>query len=146
MVSSSQDFSGGLPNLAQANNRYVCNQNEQQTTALCISSPRSKCNGSRCIEYLVVDTRLLFLMSNSSHTKNDSKDENLCLPNDCSSPRVARDELVWGSNRTFCKNLHYNLHIRKLFSNNLSVRDSIKISNISIFIWIRDQITSDRGN
>ena len=23
------------------------------------------------------------------------KNENLCLPNDCSSPRVARDELVW---------------------------------------------------
>ena len=57
MVSSSQDFSGDLLNLAQANDRYVCNQNEQQTTSLGISSPRSKCNGSRCIEYLVGGTR-----------------------------------------------------------------------------------------
>ena len=48
-------------------------------------------------------TRELCLLSNSSHTKNDSKDENLCLPNDCNSPRVARDELVLGSTRTFHK-------------------------------------------
>ena len=91
-----QDFSGDLPNLAQTNGRYVCNQNEQQTTSLSISNPR-------CIEYLMGGTRRLCLLSNSSHTKNDSKDENLCLPNDCSSPRVARDELVLGSNRTFHK-------------------------------------------
>ena len=102
MVSSSQDFSDDLPNLAQTNGRYVCNQNEQQTTSLCISSPRSKCNGSRCIEYLVGGTRRLCL-SNISHTKVDSKDENLCLSNDCSSPRVARDDLVLGPNRTFHK-------------------------------------------
>ena len=48
-------------------------------------------------------TRRLCLLSNSSHTKNDSKDENLCLPNDCNSPRVARDELILGSNRPFHK-------------------------------------------
>ena len=96
MVSSSQDFSGDLPNLAWANSRYVCNQNEQQTTSLYISSPRSKCNGSRCIKYLVGGTRQLCLLSNSSHTKNDSKDENLCLPNHCTSPRVAKEELVLG--------------------------------------------------
>ena len=39
MVSSSQDFSGDLPNLVQTNGRYVCHQNEQQATSLCISSP-----------------------------------------------------------------------------------------------------------
>ena len=71
MVSSSQDFSDDLPNLAQTNGGHVCNQNEQQTTSLCISSPRSKCNGSRCIEYLVGGTRRLCLLSNSSHSKND---------------------------------------------------------------------------
>ena len=38
MVSSSQDFSGDLPNLAKANGRYVRNQNEQQTTSLCVSN------------------------------------------------------------------------------------------------------------
>ena len=103
MVSSSQDFSDDLPNLTQTNGRYVCIQNEQQTTSLCISSPRSKCNGGRCIEYLVGGTRRLCLLSNSSHSKNDSKNENLCLPNDCSSPRVARDELILGPDRLFHK-------------------------------------------
>ena len=34
MVSSSQDFSDDLPNLAQTNGRHVCNQNEQQTTSV----------------------------------------------------------------------------------------------------------------
>ena len=71
MVPSSQNFSDDLPNLAQTNGRYVCNQDEQQTTSLCIPSPRSKCDGSRCIEYLMGGTRRLCLLSNSSHTKND---------------------------------------------------------------------------
>ena len=57
MVSSSPNFSDDLTNLAQTNGRYVCNQNEQQTTSLCIPSPRSKCDGSRCTEYLVGGTR-----------------------------------------------------------------------------------------
>ena len=103
MVPSSQNFSGNLPNLAQTNGRYVCDQDEQQTTSLCISSPRSKCNGGRCIEYLVAGSRRLCLLPSCSHTQTSSKDENLCLPNDCSSPRVARDELVLASNRTFYK-------------------------------------------
>ena len=72
MVYSSQNFSDDLPNLAQASCRYVCNKNEQQATVLCVPSPRSKCHGSRCIEYLVGGgTRQLCLLSNSSHTKND---------------------------------------------------------------------------
>ena len=103
MVSSAQDFSDDFPNLAQTNGRNFCNQNEQQTTFLCISSPRSKYNGGRCIEYLMGSTRWLSLLSNSSHFENDSKDENLCLPNDCGSPRVARDELVLGPHRSFHK-------------------------------------------
>ena len=103
MVPSSQDFSGNLPNLAQTNGRYVRNQDEQQTTSLCVSSPRSKCNGGRCIEYLVAGSRRLCLLPSCSHTQTSSKDEHLCLPNDCSSPRVARDELVLGSNRTVHK-------------------------------------------
>ena len=103
MVSSSQNFSKDLPNLAQTHGRYVCHQNEQQTTSLCISSPRSKCNGGRCIEYLVGGNGRLCLLSNSSHPKGSSKNENLCTSNDCGSPRVARDELVLGSHRTFHK-------------------------------------------
>ena len=103
MVPSSQDFSGNLPNLAQTNGRYVCNQDEQQSTSVFVSSPKSKCNGGRCIEYLVAGTRRLCLLPSCSHTQTSSKDENLCLPNDCSSPRVARDELVLGSNGTFHK-------------------------------------------
>ena len=103
MVSSSKDFSEDLPNLAQTNGRYVCNQDEQQATSLCISSPRPKCNSNRCIEYLVAGSRRLCLLSHSSDTKNDSKNENLCLSNDCNSSRLARDELVLGSNRTFHK-------------------------------------------
>ena len=84
--------------------RHVCNQNEQQTTSLCIFSPRSKCNGGRCIEYLVGGTRWLCLLSNSSHPKVDTKNENLSMQNDISSPRVARDELVLGSDRSIHKN------------------------------------------
>ena len=103
MVPSSQNFSGNLPNLAQTNGRHVCNQDEQQTTSVCIFSPRYKCNDGRCIEYLVVGSRRLCLLPSCSHTQTSSKDENLCLPNDCSSPRVARDDLVWGSNRIFHK-------------------------------------------
>ena len=38
MVTSSKTFSDDLPNLAQTNGRHVCNQNEQQTTSLCISN------------------------------------------------------------------------------------------------------------
>ena len=101
---SRQSVSQGQDYLAQTNGRYVCNQDEQQTTSLCISSPRSKCNVGRCIEYLVAGSRRLCLMPSCSHTQTGSKDENLCLPNDCSSPRVARDELVLGSNRTVHKN------------------------------------------
>ena len=48
-------------------------------------------------------TRRLCLLSNSSHPKVDSKDENVCLSNDCSSPRVARDDLDLGPNRSFHK-------------------------------------------
>ena len=73
MVSSSKDISEDLPNLAQTNGRYVCNQDEQQATSLCISSPRPKCNSNRCIEYLVAGSRRLCLLSHSSDTKNDSK-------------------------------------------------------------------------
>ena len=68
-----------------------------------VPSPRSKCDGSRCIEYLVGGTRRLCLLSNSSHTRNVLKNENLCLPNDCSRPRVSGDELVFGSSRTLHK-------------------------------------------
>ena len=103
MVPSSQDFSGNLPNLAQTNGRFVCDQDEQQITSVCVSCPRSKCNGGRCIEHLVAGTRRLCLLSSCSHTQSSSKDENLCMPNDCSSPRVARDELVLGSDRTVHK-------------------------------------------
>ena len=103
MVPSSQDFSGNLPNLAQTNGRFVCDQDEQQITSVCVSCPRSKCNGGRCIEHLVAGTRRLCLLSSCSHTQSSSKDENLCMPNDCSSPRVARDELVLGYDRTVHK-------------------------------------------
>ena len=103
MVPSSQDFSGNLPNLAQTNGRFVRDQDEQQITSVCVSCPRSKCNGGRCIEHLVAGSRRLCLLSSCSHTQSSSKDENLCMPNDCSSPRVARDELVLGSDRTVHK-------------------------------------------
>ena len=103
MVPSSQDFSGNLSNLAQTNGRFVCDQDEQQITSVCVSCPRSKCNGGRCIEHLVAGSRRLCLLSSCSHTQSSSKDENLCMPNDCSSPRVARDELVLGSDRTVHK-------------------------------------------
>ena len=103
-ISSSQSFSDDLPNLAQTNGRHVCNQNEQLTTSLCIFNPGSKCNGRRCIEYLVGGTRQLYLLSNSSHPKVDTKNENLSMQNGSSSLRVARDELVLGPDRSIPKN------------------------------------------
>ena len=132
MVPSSQDFSGNLPNLAQSNGRYVRNQDEQQTTSLCISSPRSKCNGGRCIEYLVAGSRRLCLLPSCSHTQTSSKDENLCLPNDCSSPRVARDELVWGSNRTVHKTPHYYFLIV------FSCRFHQNLQHLNLHVWHLD--------
>ena len=99
MVSSSQNFSKDLPNLAQTNDRLVCHQNEQQATPICVSSPRSKCNGGRCIEHLLGGNGRLCLLSNSSNSQSSPKDEVLCMSNDCSGPRVARDELVLGSHR-----------------------------------------------
>ena len=48
-------------------------------------------------------TRRLCLLSNSSHSKSDTKNENLCLSNDSSSPRVARDELGLGPDRPIHK-------------------------------------------
>ena len=103
MVSSSQNFSKDLPNLAQANDRLVCHQNEQQTSSVCVSSPRSKCNGGRCIEHLLGGNGRLCLLSNSSNPEGTSKNENICMSNDCGSSRVARDELVLGSHRPFHK-------------------------------------------
>ena len=94
-------------------------------------SPVPDPNGSRCIEYIMGDTRWLCLLSNSSHSKADSKNENLCLPNDCSSPRVARDELVLGPDRSF----HKTSTTTSTLGNNHSVKGFIKIYNI----WIRDQ-------
>ena len=103
MVSSSQNFSKNLPNLAQTNDRLVCHQNEQQATPICVSSPRSKCNGGRCIEHLLGGNGRLCLLSNSSNSQGSPKDEVLCMSNDCGGPRVARDELVLGSHKPFHK-------------------------------------------
>ena len=103
MVSSSQNFSKDLPNLAQTNDRLVCHQNEQQATPICVSSPRSKCNSGRCIEHLLGGNGRLCLLSNSSNSQGSPKDEVLCMSNDCGGPRVARDELVLGSHRPFHK-------------------------------------------
>ena len=99
MVTSSKSFSHDLPNLAQTNGRHVCNKTEQQTTSVCFTSPRPKCNGSRCIEYFMGGTRQLCLLSNNFRSKIDTKNENLCMQNNSSSPRVARSELVLGPNR-----------------------------------------------
>ena len=51
-VPSSSNVPFDLHSLAQTNGRYVCHQNESQTTTLCFTSPRCKCSEHSCIEHL----------------------------------------------------------------------------------------------
>ena len=86
VVSPSSNIESDLQSLAQTNGRHVCHQNESQTSALCVTSPRCKCTEHRCIEHLLGGSGWLCLLSCSSHSKSHSENEHQQVQNDCSGP------------------------------------------------------------
>ena len=100
MVSSSSNVQSYLQSLAHSNGGHVCHQIESQTTNLCLTSPRCKCYGHRCIEHLLGGSGRLCLLSCSSHSKGHTENEHLQVQNDSSSTRVAQNALVLGSSQS----------------------------------------------
>ena len=104
MVSSSSNVQLNLQSLAQTNGGHVCHQIESQTTNLCLTSPRCKCNEHSCIEHLLGGSGRLCLLSCSSHTKSHTENEHLQVQDDSSSTRVAQNALVLGSSESVNQN------------------------------------------
>ena len=74
----------------------LCHSSEPQSSIVHISSPRSKCLGHRCSEYILVRSHCLCLPSYGSPSQGDPKIQAIQLPDRCNSPRLARDALVLG--------------------------------------------------
>ena len=100
MVSSSSNIHPNLQSLAQTNGGHVCHQIESQTTNLCLTSPRRKCNEHRCIEHRLGGSGRLCHLFCSTHTKSHTENEHLQVQDDSSSTRVAQNALVLGSSES----------------------------------------------
>ena len=71
----SSSVQSNLPLLASTNGRFVCNKVESQATNVCVSCPRRSGLGNRCIEHLLGGSGRLCVLSSSSHSSGDSKDD-----------------------------------------------------------------------
>ena len=96
MVTTPSGVQTDLSEVVHPSCRSICHISEPQTYTVCVSNPRPKCLGHRCSEHKLDRSHCLCLLSYSSHSKGDKKNQAMPLPNHSNIPRLARDALVLG--------------------------------------------------
>ena len=96
MVTTSAGVQTDLSQVVHSPCRSICHSAEPQSSTIRISSPRPKYLGHRCSEYKLVGSHCLCLPSHGSPSQDDPKNQAIQLPDDCNSPMLARDALVFG--------------------------------------------------
>ena len=96
MVTTPSGVQTDLSEVVHPSCRSICHISEPQTYTVCVSNPRPKCLGHRCSEHKLDRSYCLCLLSYSSPSKGDPKNQAMPLPNHSNIPRLARDALVLG--------------------------------------------------
>ena len=90
VVTASAGVQTDLPKVVQTSCRLICHSSEPQTSTVRISCPRPKGLVHRCSEHKLDGSHWL-----CSPSQGDPKNQAMLLPDHRSSPRLARDALVF---------------------------------------------------